>query len=105
MLATPDEFAGSRARPSARMLARVNGKEHSRGNLDTLHEGFDDMLVHVGRDSRLVTGDVVASGTVATGCILEMQTLHGADRYPWLRSGDVVELEVDRFGILQNRIA
>ena len=44
-------------------------------------------------------GDVLGSGTVGTGCILE----HGAGR--WLRPGDEIELEVEGIGVLANRVA
>jgi fumarylacetoacetate (FAA) hydrolase len=43
-----------------------------------------------------VAGDVLGSGTVGTGCILE----HGDGR--WLRPGDVVELEIEGIGVLRN---
>jgi 2-keto-4-pentenoate hydratase/2-oxohepta-3-ene-1,7-dioic acid hydratase in catechol pathway len=45
-----------------------------------------------------VAGDVLGSGTVGTGCILE----HGDGR--WLRAGDVVELEIEGIGVLRNRV-
>ena len=49
-------------------------------------------------------GDVIGSGTVGTGCILELSLVHGHDRYPWLQPGQVVELEVDGMGTLTNPI-
>jgi fumarylacetoacetate (FAA) hydrolase len=48
----------------------------------------------------LYPGDVIGSGTVGTGCLLELTRAQG----PWLQPGDVVELEVERLGVLRNRI-
>lgn len=92
ILVTPDELADLRLE----MVARVNGEERSRGNLGDMHWTWDELVEHAGRNTRLNAGDVLGSGTVGTGCILE----HGDGR--WLRSGDVVELEIDGIGVLRN---
>jgi fumarylacetoacetate (FAA) hydrolase len=81
------------------MVARVNGEERSRGNLGDMHWSWDDLVAHAGRNTRLQAGDVLGSGTVGTGCILE----HGDGR--WLQSGDVVELEIEGIGVLRNAVA
>jgi len=95
ILVTPDEFDGSRGT----MVARVNGEERSRGNLADLHHSWDAIVAHAARNTRLLPGDVLGSGTVGTGCILE----HGDGR--WLQPGDVVELEIEGIGILRNTVA
>jgi fumarylacetoacetate (FAA) hydrolase len=94
VLVTPDEFDGSRGT----MLARVNGEERSRGQLADMHHSWDAIVAHAARNTRLLPGDVLGSGTVGTGCILEL----GDGR--WLQPGDVVELEVEGIGILRNAI-
>jgi fumarylacetoacetate (FAA) hydrolase len=94
IVVTPDEFDGS----DAVMVARVNGEERSRGNLSDLYHPWARLLEHAGRGTRLCPGDVIGSGTVGTGCILE----HGDGR--WLRRGDLVELEVEGIGVLRNRV-
>ena len=94
VVVTPDEFDGS----VAEMVARVNGEERSRGNLRDLHWPWERLLEQAWRNTRLCAGDVLGSGTVGTGCILE----HGDGR--WLRPGDVVELEVEGLGILRNTV-
>ena len=81
------------------MVARVNGEERSRGNLGDMHWSWDALVAHAARNTRLLPGDVLGSGTVGTGCILE----HGDGR--WLRPGDVVELEIERIGVLRNTVA
>jgi fumarylacetoacetate (FAA) hydrolase len=77
----------------------VNGEERSRGNLRDLHYSWDELLAQAGRNTRLNPGDVIGSGTVGTGCILE----HGDGR--WLQRGDLVELEIEGIGVLANRVA
>ena len=94
VLITADEFDGSHAV----MTARVNGAERSRGDLGDLHYSWSDILAQAARNTTLRPGDVIGSGTVGTGCILE----HGDGR--WLTPGDVVELEVEGIGILRNRV-
>jgi fumarylacetoacetate (FAA) hydrolase len=94
VLVTADELGDLRLE----MIARVNGEERSRGNLGDLHWTWDDLVAHAGRNTRLLAGDVLGSGTVGTGCILE----HADGR--WLRSGDVVEAEIEGIGVLRNRV-
>ena len=105
VLVTPDELGGTDGTPRATMTASVNGAEWSRGELGDLHHGWGALLAHASRATRLRPGDVIGSGTVGTGCILELSLVHGSDRYPWLRPGDEVTLTVEGIGELTNRIA
>ena len=91
---TPDEFDGS----GAVMTARVNGEERSRGQLADMHFGWERIVEQAARNTRLYPGDVLGSGTVGTGCILEL----GDGR--WLQPGDIVELEVEGIGVLRNTV-
>jgi 2-keto-4-pentenoate hydratase/2-oxohepta-3-ene-1,7-dioic acid hydratase in catechol pathway len=79
------------------MTARVNGGEWSRGSTADMHWTFEDLIAHVSRSETLRIGDMIASGTVGLGCGLE----HGS----FLKPGDVVELEVERIGVLRNPVA
>lgn len=99
-LVTPDELADRQRgdRHDLAMVARINGQEVSRGSLADLHFTFGQMIAHASRDCTLYPGEVIGSGTVGTGCLLET----GAA--PWLQPGDVVELEVERLGILTNTV-
>ena len=99
-LVTPDELGDLRLE----MTAHVNGREYSRGNLGDCHWSFGDMLAYASRGTRVATGDVIGSGTVGTGCILELALVHGPDAYPWLRPGDEVSLTVEGLGTLTNRV-
>src|SRR5215211_3879332 len=95
IVVTPDEFDGTRAT----MVARVNGEERSRGELGDMHFGWNALVAQAAQNTRLLAGDVLGSGTVGGGCILE----HGDGR--WLQPGDVIELEVEGIGLLPNRVA
>lgn len=94
VVVTVDEFDGG----EAEMVARVNGEERSRGNLRDLYHSWERIVEHASRNTVLRPGDVIGSGTVGTGTILE----HGDGR--WLRPGDVVELEVEGIGVLRNTV-
>ena len=83
------------------MTATVNGKEYSRGNAGSMYWTWPQLLAHASRDTELRPGDVLGSGTVGTGCILELtpEAVGG-----WLKAGDVVELSIERIGTLRNRV-
>lgn len=103
-LVTPDELADRHTgRPGVydlEMIARVNGVERSRGNWKDLYWSFGQMIERASEGVMLRAGDVIGSGTVGTGCLLELTRGQG----PYLQPGDVVELEVERLGILRNTI-
>jgi fumarylacetoacetate (FAA) hydrolase len=94
VLVTVDELDGS----SGEMIARVNGEERSRGNLSAMYHRWEALVAAASRNTKLRPGDLIGSGTVGNGCILE----HGDGR--WLRRGDVVELEIEGIGVLRNRV-
>lgn len=106
VLVTPDELAPLPAGNAfgLRMTAWVNDQRYSDGNLADIYWPFADMLAYASRGTRLVPGDVFGSGTVGTGCIAELASLHGAERYPWLRPGDTVRLAVEQLGEIVGRI-
>ncbi len=97
------EFADriSGAKLTLEMGARVNGRELSRGNIAALHHSIPQMIAHASRDAELFPGDLLGTGTVGTGCILELGPENTGG---WLKPGDVVELEIERIGVLRTRI-
>ncbi len=99
-LATPREADPANVRYDMTMLARVNGKEISRGNFKDIYYSFPQMIAYASRNARLRVGDVIGSGTVGTGCLLEI----GTEVHPWFQRGDVIELEIEGIGVLRNRI-
>ncbi len=92
-LVTPDEIPDLK---TLTMIARVNGEEWSRGRFGTIHWSFPQMIAHVSRGEMIYPGDLFGSGTVGGGCGLEL------DRY--LKTGDVVELEIQPIGVLRTRV-
>jgi 2-keto-4-pentenoate hydratase/2-oxohepta-3-ene-1,7-dioic acid hydratase in catechol pathway len=78
------------------MEARVNGERWGGGSSVEMHHSFADIVSFVSQDETLRGGEVIASGTVPTGCGLELGR--------FLQPGDVVELEIERIGVLRNRI-
>jgi fumarylacetoacetate (FAA) hydrolase len=83
------------------MVARVNGREYSRGNLVDMYHTWSQIIAHASRDATLYPGDVLGSGTVGGGCILELtpEAVGG-----WIEPDDIVELEVTGLGVLRNRV-
>ena len=84
-----------------KMTAAVNGKQYSQGDSGSMYWTWPQILAHASRDTELVPGDVIGSGTVGTGCILELtpEAVGG-----WLQPGDVVELTIERIGVLRNSV-
>ncbi len=78
------------------MEARVNGEAWSRGNSNAMHWKFEQMIEFLTEGDFIVPGDVIGSGTVGGGCGLEL------DR--WIARGDVIDLEIERIGVLRNRV-
>ena len=91
-LVTADEWD---PRDSHTMLARVNGEEWSRGTTSAMHHDFGAIVSYISMGETIHVGDVIGSGTVGTGCGLELR------RFP--KPGDVIELEIEGIGVLRNR--
>lgn len=84
------------------MTASVNGRELSRANARDIHWSFPRLIAQASRDAWVRAGDVIGSGTVGTGCILELRPEHTGG---WLKLGDDIVLEIERIGVLRNRVA
>jgi fumarylacetoacetate (FAA) hydrolase len=98
-LVTPDELANARSGKGydLAMTAAVNGTELSRGTWADVQFSFGEMVARASADARLRPGDLLGSGTVGTGCLLEIKDQHLGR---WLEPGDQVALRVDRLGAL-----
>ena len=90
------------------MKARVNGVQVSEGNLSDMDWTFAEIIERASYGVDLFPGDIIGSGTVGTGCFLELNGTgklnDPAYEEQWLQQGDVVELEIDELGVLSNTI-
>ena len=105
-LVTPDELedrvidTGRGKRYELTMEVSVNGVRRGGGNTRDMNWTFAELIAVASRNTVLKPGDLIGSGTVGTGCLTEFP-----DRtWPWLQVGDVVRLEVERLGVLENQI-
>jgi fumarylacetoacetate (FAA) hydrolase len=90
------------------MKCWVNGVQVSEGNVSDMDWTFAEIIERCSYGVNLFAGDVIGSGTVGTGCFLE---LNGTGKLndpnyteQWLQEGDVVEMEIDGLGKLSNTI-
>lgn len=117
MLVTPDELeaykvpakeghTGNSYRLS--MKCWVNGKLVSEGNMGDMDWTFAEIIERCAYGADILPGDVIGSGTVGTGCFLELNGtgLLNDPNYQvqWLQPGDVVEMEIEGLGRLKNTI-
>lgn len=94
VILTADEFEGKE--PSLKMSATVNGELWSEGLTSDSHYTWAQMIEHASREEWILATDFMGSGTVGTGCGLELDK--------WIRPGDKLELEIERIGKLSNII-
>ncbi len=78
------------------MEVKVNGERWGGGNSSMMHHSFADIIAHISSSETLYEGEVIGSGTVGTGCGLELGR--------FLSPGDVMELTIEKIGTLTNRI-
>jgi fumarylacetoacetate (FAA) hydrolase len=100
---TPDELADTRSRKGYEltMTAQVNRVETSRGSWSSIAFSFGEMVARASADVRLRPGDLLGSGTVGSGCLLEIRD-ETIGRY--LQPGDSVTLAVERLGELTSPV-
>lgn len=116
-LVTPDELEKFAIPPkpnhtganhNLKMVCRVNGQQVSEGNLGDMDWTFAEIIERASYGVDLHPGDIIGSGTVGTGCFLELNgtgLLNNPSYQPqWLQEGDIVELEIAGLGILSNTI-
>jgi 2-keto-4-pentenoate hydratase/2-oxohepta-3-ene-1,7-dioic acid hydratase in catechol pathway len=90
---TADEVG---AEPDLEMICRVNGEEWGRARSSDMHWRWADLISHVSESEDIYPGDVYGSGTPGGCC--------GVDLGRQLEPGDVVELEIEKIGLLRNMI-
>lgn len=105
-LVTPDELE-DRVLDTSRgkrydliMEVFVNGERRGRGSTRDMNWTFAELIAVASRNTTLKPGDLIGSGTVGTGCLTEFPE----GTWPWLQIGDTVRLEIERLGVLENKI-
>jgi fumarylacetoacetate (FAA) hydrolase len=94
------------------MKAFHNGKQVSEGNTKDMTFTFAEIIERVSYGVEVRPGDLIGSGTVGTGCYLELNGTwareakeKGEEFTPvWLQNNDIIELEIDLLGKLSNKI-
>ena len=117
MLVTPDELEKFKipAKPghtgnnyNLKMTCEVNGVQVSSGNMGDMDWTFAEIIERCSYGVNVMPGDVIGSGTVGTGCFLELngtgKRLDPAYEEQWLEAGDVVTMEIQGLGTLTNII-
>ena len=84
------------------MSAFVNNKKISQDNAKNMYWTFAQIISHISIGTTLYPGDVIGSGTCATGCFLELNLTNKTNK--WLKINDSVTLEIDKLGKLENKI-
>ncbi|MFL5788095.1 MAG: fumarylacetoacetate hydrolase family protein [Flavisolibacter sp.] len=91
-----------------KMTCKVNGVQVSEGNLGDMDWTFAEIIERASYGADLYPGDIIGSGTVGTGCFLELNGTGKLNdpnyKEQWLNEGDVIEMEIDNLGILINTI-
>jgi fumarylacetoacetate (FAA) hydrolase len=91
-----------------KMVCKVNGVQVSEGNLADMDWTFAEIIERASYGVDLFPGDVIGSGTVGTGCFLELNGTGKLNDYnyeeQWLKEGDVVEMDIEGLGVLTNTI-
>ena len=88
---------------NAPMTCAVNGKVLSQGDTNTMNWTFAQILQRTAYGIQVNPGEVIGSGTVGTGCLLELNGSKITDNL-WLKAGDEVVMEIAGLGRLVNRI-
>jgi fumarylacetoacetate (FAA) hydrolase len=91
-LVSPDELPMTDGRLAIEATVSVNGEELSRTSAREMHWRWDELVAHAGRDTTLEPGDVLGSGTLNRGCLLELGPIAGER---WLEPGDEVAIAAD----------
>lgn len=117
MMVTADELEQYRIAPKPnhvgnsfdlKMVCRVNGIQVSEGSMGDMDWTFAEIIERCAYGVDIMPGEVIGSGTVGTGCFLELNgtgLLNDPNFKPqWLQPGDVVEMEIEGLGLLKNTI-
>ncbi len=94
VITTIDEFNG--IEPNLLMTAKINGQEWSRGQSGDGHYSWAEIISYTSTDEWILPCDLFGSGTVGTGCGLELDK--------WIKPNDIITLEIEKIGTLKNKV-
>jgi fumarylacetoacetate (FAA) hydrolase len=102
-LTTADELPYEDGRLRLEATVSVNGRRLSRSDAAEQYFSWPQLVAHAARDTRLRPGDVLGSGTLAGGCLLELgpQAFGNGQGERWIEPGDVVSLAAPGLGVLE----
>jgi fumarylacetoacetate (FAA) hydrolase len=105
-IVTPDELPYDDGRLAVTARVILNDEELSSSDAATQHFDWPEIAAHAARDTRLRPGDILGSGTLTGGCLLELNVAAGEEGAEprWLEPGDVLALEGDGLGRLENPV-
>jgi 2-keto-4-pentenoate hydratase/2-oxohepta-3-ene-1,7-dioic acid hydratase in catechol pathway len=105
-LVTADEVADrvEDGRPALLTEVRLNGERVGGDVTSNTAWSFADLVAHASRGTVVRAGDVLGSGTCGTGCLAELRRTSPDTALGWLRVGDVVRIEVEELGVIENRL-
>jgi fumarylacetoacetate (FAA) hydrolase len=101
MLVTPDELPYSDGRLQLEATVMLNGEEIVTSDASEQHFTWDQIVAHAARDTELRPGDVIGSGTLGGGCLLEHGPIEGER---WLEPGYLVALGAPGLATLANTV-
>ena len=117
ILVTPDELEEYKTSPKENHVGKaynlsmkcwINGIQVSEGNLGDMDWTFAEIIERCSYGVQLFPGDVIGSGTVGTGCFLELngtgQLNDPGYKEQWLQEGDEIKMEIEELGVLKNTI-
>lgn len=91
-----------------KMSCYVNGHLLSSGNTKEMYWSFEQIIERISYGVKLFPGDIIGSGTVGTGCLLE---INGTNKLAnlnykeqWLKNGDIISMKIDQLGVIENKI-
>ncbi len=113
-LVTPDELDSSSINTpfgkkyDLKMMCFLNGELRSKGNAKDMNWTFAEIIERASYGVELLPGDVIGSGTVGTGCLLEINGTRKKENLNykeiWISEGDEIEMQIEKLGKINNKI-
>ncbi|MCW3003476.1 MAG: hypothetical protein JWQ20_2774 [Conexibacter sp.] len=98
-LVTPDELPIEDGRLQLTATAALNGREITRTDAGAMHWSWPQLVAQAAKETHLRAGDILGSGTLNRGCLLELNA-EGGREAQWLAPGDTVAIEAPGLGRL-----